>query len=88
MADNYIEESVLAELLYVLQARGLTIDRDTAVRWVNFCGIRSAYFNPAGASQQFIEVYESTFDEIDEALESHQLFSALINRPKILKQPA
>ena len=77
-----IEESLLAEMLYILNEYGLVVDEDTAVRWLSYCCTRSAYFTGAIAPQGFNKEFETIFKKIDKALADHRFFSALIHDPE------
>lgn len=73
---------VLEELKSALENKSVSVSSGEVKTWLEFCAIRSKHFTYQGSSEYFSYLHEPIFAEIDDALEEHRLFSALIYGPK------
>lgn len=83
-----LSPEILSELKLSLQRKGIQVTSGEARIWIEFCTIRSRHYFHSGSSEFFSHLYDPIFSEIDEALEDHQLFSALIIGPKFWARPS
>ena len=81
LVDCPLLNETLAELNETLEGQGLWVDSETAARWIDFCGKRSACFDSSSFSVKHADLQEAVFQDIDKAVQDHEFFFALINGP-------
>lgn len=87
VADQPLSSDTRAELIHVLQQKGVSIDEGEATRWIEYCGTRTFRFDSTDSPEDFVYLYEPIFGDIDRALKDHQFFSSLINGPMDWAKP-
>ena len=83
-----MSSEILSELKSSLQQKGVSVSSGEAKMWIGFCGIRATHSFHQGSSEHFTYLYDPIFGDIDEALEDHLLFSALIIGPSDWAKPS
>ena len=82
LVDHSVLEETLTDLIETVDKCGLSVDGETAARWIEFCGKRSVSFDCPGSPEVFTHLYDPVFGEIDKAVRDHKFFSAFVCGPK------
>ena len=85
LAEYPLLNETLTELADTLNQHGLSVDSETAARWIKFCGKRIVWCDFRGSLKEHARLNGPVFQDIDKAVKDHMFFSALVYEPADLQ---